>query len=214
MAEEAVVMNTTNVDAYLRDGCGRCELYQTEACKVRTWTAPLEALRAILLASGLAETMKWGSPCYTADGKNVALLASLKTSCTLSFFRGAELVDAAGLLQLAGPNSKVGRVMRFQSVDDVLRVRNEIASYLAQAAALEAAGKRPPRAPVSEPLPEELARRLAADPALSRAFEGLTPGRRRGHALYVASAKLAETRARRVERCVPLILAGLGFEER
>jgi len=37
------------------------------------WRAELEALRAILLGSGLTEELKWGQPCYTLDGKNVAL---------------------------------------------------------------------------------------------------------------------------------------------
>ncbi len=30
-------MNTTSVDAYLQDGCGRCEHYKTPQCKVHNW---------------------------------------------------------------------------------------------------------------------------------------------------------------------------------
>jgi uncharacterized protein YdeI (YjbR/CyaY-like superfamily) len=82
----------------------------------------------------------------------------------------------------------------------------------APCAALERAGAKVAPTPL-EPIPEELQRRLDADPALRRAFDALTPGRRRSHALHVAGAKQAETRERRVDRCAPVILAGRGFNE-
>jgi len=59
-----------------------------------------------------------------------------------------------------------------------------------------------------------LAERLEADPELDAAFAALTPGRRRSHILHVGGAKQAETRVRRVDRCVPDIMAGKGFNER
>ena len=71
-------MNRESVDAYLRDGCGRCEHYRTPACKVHLWTEALVALRQVVLEAGLEETMKWGSPCYTLGGKNVAMVVAQK----------------------------------------------------------------------------------------------------------------------------------------
>ena len=65
-----------------------------------------------------------------------------------------------------------------------------------------------------EPLPDELATRLADDPALARAFAALTPGRQRSHVLHVRGAKQTETRARRAAQCAAEILAGRGFRER
>jgi uncharacterized protein YdeI (YjbR/CyaY-like superfamily) len=49
---------------------------------------------------------------------------------------------------------------------------------------------------------------------LRAAFDALTPGRRRSHILYIADAKKAETRAARVDRCLPSITAGQGYNER
>lgn len=49
-------------------------------------------------------------------------------------------------------------------------------------------------------VPEELEAALAATPAARRAWERLTPGRRRGLAHLVAGASRPETRARRVEQ--------------
>lgn len=60
----------------------------------------------------------------------------------------------------------------------------------------------------------ELTERLAQDPALRAAFDGLTPGRRREYNLHISSAKQSKTRASRVEKCAPKILAGKGFRDK
>lgn len=207
-------MNRTNVDSYLRDGCGRCERYRTPECKVHRWTGPLEALRRLVLAAGLDEELKWGSPCYTLGGKNVVMIAAFEEHCALSFFEGAALEDEDGILESAGPSSRIARLIRFRSTEDVLGRREEIARLLEQAIALERAGVRAERSAAPEPVPDELARRLEEDAALRAAFEALTPGRRRSHILYVSGAKQRETRSRRVDKCAPVILAGRGFGER
>lgn len=207
-------MNTASVDSYLRDGCGRCEHYRTPACKVLQWTKPLEALRELILATGLDEELKWGSPCYSLDGKNVVMLAAFKAHCALSFFKGAALNDDEGLLERPGPNSKHVRMVKFVSLRDVAERRAAVKRLVEQAIALERAGVKVSSQPARDALPAELERRLAADARLKRAFEALSPGRQRSHALYVAGAKQAETRERRVERCAADILAGRGFNER
>ncbi len=204
-------MNTTSVDSYLRDGCGRCDHYQTPACKVHLWTEVLVALRELLLESGLVEEMKWGSPCYILDGKNVVMLASLKDCCALSFLKGAALVDESGLLQRPGPNTRFARVLRFTSMEDLAELRRPAAGFIQQAIEVERAGVAVAPSDPPEPMPIELEERLAADPELERAFEALTAGRRRSHILYVSGARQSETRARRVDKCAPKIAAGRGF---
>ncbi|NMO16779.1 hypothetical protein HPC49_09035 [Pyxidicoccus fallax] len=207
-------MNNTSVDSYLRDGCGRCEHYKTPACKVHRWTKALEALRELVLASGLVEEMKWGCPCYTLGGKNVVMVTAFKEYCALQFFKGAALVDDAGVLESPGPNSRFARFLKFQSVEDVIARRPVARRLVDQAIALERAGTKVAPKAAPEPVPVELERRLAADPALRRAFEALTPGRQRSHILHISGAKQSETRERRVDRCAPDILSGRGFNER
>ena len=51
-------------------------------------------------------------------------------------------------------------------------------------------------------------------PALKAAFEALTPGRRRYYNIHISEAKQSATRAARVEKCVPKILAGKGLQDR
>lgn len=207
-------MNNTNVDSFLADGCGRCSKFKTPACKVLPWNAPLVALRAILLASGLNEEMKWGCPCYTLGGKNVAMLLAVKDHCAVSFLRGAELQGAAPFLERAGDNSQGATQFRFRSLQEVHAKSGVLATLLDEAIKLERAGAKKRVAAPEMPVAEELEALLKNDAALSAAWEALTPGRRRSHLIHITGAKQAETRRRRAESCVAFVLEGRGFNER
>lgn len=207
-------MNTESADAFLRDGCGRCARYRTPSCKVHAWTAPLMQLRERVQATGLVETMKWGSPCYTEGGKNVVMLAVFNDRCALSFFKGAALRDPDALLESPGANSRFVRFLSFRSAADVEARKAAIDGFLEQAIALERAGGRVDVAPAAEPVPMELQQLLDGEPAVRAAFDALTPGRRRSHILHVSGAKQSATRARRAAACLPAILAGRGQQER
>lgn len=207
-------MNRGTVESWLADGCGRCDNYQTPNCKVLLWTPALVALREHLRATGMSEELKWGSPAYSLDGKNVVMLVAFRDRCSLSFFKGALLSDPDGSLESPGPNSQAVRELRFTSVDQVRARAADIDRFLADAMALERDGAKVPFAKAPEEMPDELRARLDGDPALKAAFDALTPGRQRSHVLYVAGAKQAATRASRAEKCAPKILAGLGFQDR
>jgi uncharacterized protein YdeI (YjbR/CyaY-like superfamily) len=80
---------------------------------------------------------------------------------------------------------------------------------------LEESGKKVELRKVSEyPIPGELQSRLDGDARLRAAFGALSPGRRKSYIFHVSGAKQTKTRSARVERCVPMILSGLGFNER
>lgn len=207
-------MNNESVDSYLQKGCGRCDRYETPECKVHDWAELLGLLRELLLASGLSEDMKWGSPCYTLKGKNVVMIAARNEYCALSFLKGAILDDPQGVLKAPGPNSRFARYFPFTSADE-LRARRELAvALIAQAVENERAGKQVNPGPANEPIPAELQERVESDPTLAAAYEALTPGRRRSHILYVSGAKQSKTREARSERCAAKILAGKGWNER
>ena len=207
-------MNNTSVDSYLQDGCGRCERFQTPECVVHLWAEPLVALRKLLQSTELVEEMKWGSPCYTLDGKNVIMLASRKDACAMSFMKGLGLTDEKGLLEKPGPNTRVARLVKFQSLRDVQDALPHLQSLIAQAIELERAGKEIIPEDQTDAIPEELTERLDNDPELAQAFEALTPGRKRSYYIHISGAKQSATRARRVEKCIPKILAGKGFHDR
>ena len=206
-------MNNTSVDSYLIDGCGRCDKFQTPECKVHLWTDALIALRELVLEAGLEEHMKWGSPCYTMDGKNVLMLVSMREFCAISFLSGAALSDEDGVLEKPGPNSRFARYLKFTTVDEVFENRERALRFVNEAIELKRSGKKV-EAEEYEPMAVELERRLEEDADLSEAFYALTPGRQRSYNLHISGAKKSETRERRVEKCIPKIYSGKGFNER
>lgn len=201
------------VDHYLAEGCGRCPLGGTPECKVHRWGKALKRLRAILNDSGLNEELKWSVPCYTYEHKNVVILSAFKDYCALSFFKGVLLKDDARMLEVPGENSQSVRLLRFTAVGQVRAREALIRDYLAEAIAVEKAGLTVSRKTAVQAVPLELQNKLDALPGLKAAFAALTPGRQRSYILHIAGGKQSATRAARVEKCVPHILAGKGFNE-
>lgn len=201
------------VDAYMADGCGRCELYATPQCKVKTWLSVLEQLRAIVLDAGLTEELKWKQPCYTYNGKNVLLVTAFKNHACIAFFKGALLKDSKGLLVFAGENSQAAKQMRFTDVQDVIKLEPVIKAYIKEAVKLEDAGKKVTLKKEPEHMPEELLQKMQDDNVFKKAFEALTPGRQRSYILHISGAKQSATRINRIEKCIPKVMKGKGFNE-
>jgi uncharacterized protein YdeI (YjbR/CyaY-like superfamily) len=177
------------------------------------WPEEMLRLRPTLLAAGLTEEIKWGKPCYSHEGRNIAILQEMKDFLSLMFFKGALLSDPDGVLESQGPNSRSALRIRFTSVDDVDRLAKTVRAYVAEAIDVEDAGLEVGPAPKTE-LVDELQQRLDADPALKAAFEALTPGRQREYNLHVGDAKQSSTRTARVEKYAEQILAGKGLRDR
>ena len=177
------------------------------------WPDEITALRPVLLGTGLTEELKWRSPCYSHDGKNIVIVQEMNDHLALMFFKGALLADPDGVLVDQGPNSRSARRIEFTSVDDVTRLAGTVTAYIDEAVKVEELGLK-----VGQPpdlvLVEELRNRLDADPALKAAFEALTPGRRREYNLHISGAKQAKTREARIDRYAPKILAGKGLRDR
>lgn len=204
---------TRDVETYLQEGCGRCTLGGTPDCKVHLWTRELQALRRIVLSSGLTEESKWGVPTYTLNGKNVLLIAAFKDNCRISFFKGSLLRDDHKVLEKEGKNSQVGRMISFTSADQILETEPILLDLIQQAIEVEKAGLQPEKPVSREPIPEELQQRFEEMPELKAAFDNLTPGRQRGYILYISGAKQSATRLKRVDKYIPNILDGKGIHD-
>jgi uncharacterized protein YdeI (YjbR/CyaY-like superfamily) len=179
-----------------------------------TWRAEFEGLRAILLACGLTEELKWGQPCYQLDGKNVALIHGFKEYCAILFHKGVLLKDPKGVLIQQTKNVQAARQIRFTSVKDVTRLAKTVKAYVREAIEVERAGLKVPFKKTAEfELPEEFASKLARSAKLKAAFAKLTPGRQRAYIHHFSQPKLSKTRAERVEKNVPRILDGLGLDD-
>jgi uncharacterized protein YdeI (YjbR/CyaY-like superfamily) len=178
------------------------------------WQKETDTLRKIAKECGLDEALKWGKPCFTFQKKNVAIVIPLKESCAFSFFKGALLTDPKHILAKVGEHTQAGRWIKFTSFREIAPLKSTLAEYIREAIALEQSGKKVELKKASEyPIPEELQSRLKDDAVLRAAFGALTPGRRKSYIFHISSAKQAKTRTARVEKCVPMILSGRGFNE-
>ncbi|MCA9263406.1 MAG: DUF1801 domain-containing protein, partial [Planctomycetales bacterium] len=113
--------NTVNplVDEYIR--------------QQKRWQPELQALRLILRDCKLTEEMKWRAPCYTFQGKNVALVGALKDYCALSFPKGALLKDPQKLLVAPGQNTRAVRLIKFTDAQEIVKRESVLKKYLREA---------------------------------------------------------------------------------
>jgi uncharacterized protein YdeI (YjbR/CyaY-like superfamily) len=207
-------MMITDVSDYFAKGCGRCDRFATAACSTRQWAQGLADLRRICLSAGLEETCKWGHPCYVHAGRNVAIFGAFRGDFRLTFFNAALMLDAEGVLQKQGPNTRHADCIRFANFAQMAVMEPVIRAYLAEAIGYAAAGILPPKEVRALCLPEELMKALDSDPELADAFHALTPGRQKSYVFAVGSAKTSATRQSRVAKYRAHILAGKGAMDR
>jgi len=210
----ALMKAAMEADVFFDDGCGRCSLGGTPACKVNTWRQELALLREILLKSGLTETRKWGVACYMYGKQNMVLLGALKHGATLSYFKGSLMSDPGKLLHSPGENSQAVRYMKFTSPEQVSEQAEIIAEYLREAMVLEETKQQVTFKKADEQEKcEELQRALNEDAELNKAFYALTPGRQRGYILFFNAAKQPKTRIDRIGKCRDKILIDKGLQD-
>jgi uncharacterized protein YdeI (YjbR/CyaY-like superfamily) len=181
--------------------------------KLKTWKAEMEALRYILLEFQLIEDIKWGIPCYTFENSNVVIIHGFKEYCGLSFFKGALLKDAKGLLVKPGENTQGGRLIKFKSVQEINKLKTTIKSYIKEAIEIEKLGLKIEHRNNELVLPEELINQFKKNARFKKAFNGLTPGRQRAYNLFFSAAKQAATRETRIEKYKKQILDGKGIND-
>jgi uncharacterized protein YdeI (YjbR/CyaY-like superfamily) len=181
--------------------------------RAKTWRGEMQKIRSILLDAGLEEELKWGKPCFSFEGSNVAILQPFKAHCSLMFFKGALMPDTHGLLRSQGQNTQSALRLEFTSEAQIKAA--VLKSYVKSAIAVEKAGLKVDfKAKRELEYPEELTDMLQIDRRLATAFEALTPGRQRSYVLFFTAAKQAKTRIARIKKCIPKILSGLGMNER
>ncbi len=178
------------------------------------WQPVYKKLRKILLRHELVEELKWGVPCYTYNHANVVLIHGFKHYCALLFHKGALLNDANGILIQQTANVQAARQIRFTRASEVTALEKLLKAYISEAIDVERSGLKVAYKSSAEfTLAEEFKTRLDTHPDLHAAFLALTPGRQRAYLLYFSAAKQARTRAARVEKCLPKILAGKGLDD-
>lgn len=187
--------------------------------KPSNWQSEYQLLRSIAMepiskSFSLQEEVKWGNPCYTYQGANIVLIHGFKEYCALLFFKGALLNDDKKILIQQTENVQAARQMRFKNVQEIIKQKSTIKSFIKQAIEVEKAGLKVIfKKPAEFKMAEEFKNALDQMPKLKMAFNALTPGRQRAYLLYFSSAKQVKTRADRVKKYIPQILAGKGLDD-
>ncbi len=204
---------TTTIEQYLADGCMRCKYGATPQCKVNRWRGEIVALRQLALSTGLVETIKWGVPVYTHNGKNILTIGALKESANIGFFKGSLLSDSYNILQQVG-KSQASRIIKFTDIKDIQPLEEIIRAYIFEAIEIEKSGIKVIADKKPEPLPTELITAFASDPAFEYAFHRLTPGRQRGYIIHFSQPKQSKTREKRIAEHKTNILNGIGLNDK
>ncbi len=208
-----MVSKSNTLEEYYAQGCGRCSLGPTPDCKAKKWLNEFELLRSILLDCPIQEEVKWGSPTYTYNGKNILIYGAWKEDCSLGFFKGSLLSDPEGVLVSPGPNAESSKLLRFTHVDQIRALEPLIKGFVYEAIELEKQGAKVIPKSVDElHFPQELLDKFDENPAFKAAFDSLTPGRKKGFLFHFNGAKQSATRTSRIEKCMPLIFEGKGLQ--
>jgi len=173
-------------------------------------------LREIILSSGLDENLNWRAPVYSYQNKNLVGIAAFKSYCGLWFFQGGLLKDKdKKLINAQKDLSKALRQWRFKNIDEIRDNAEFIINYIDETIENQKQGKeiKPIK---NKPLviPDELKQALNADSNLKLAFEAFTLSKKREFAIHIAGAKQEATKQKRLAKIIPMILEGVGFNDK
>ena len=174
----------------------------------------LTMLRNSINSTDLIEHIKWNAPVYSINGKNVIGLGAFKHHFGIWFFNGVFLKDEKNLLEQAQETTKGLRQMRFESMADI--DKNAVLSYVKEAIENQRLGKeiKPERKGKKVNIPEKLKSALNDNSVLRDAFKMLSPGKQREYAEHIDTAKREETKLSRIEKIKPMIMKGIGLNDK
>jgi len=158
----------------------------------------------------LAESIKWNMLCFSGR-KLVCGLSACKQHLGIAFFRGTELPDPAKLFSAGGENNTNIRSVRLTSLDGLNR--RALQELLHTAVELDADVTMPPLPKVKRkpwPVPAFFKQALAEkkNRAAAENFRQLAPSCQREYLVWLSTAKLPETRARRLKETLAALAKG------
>lgn len=179
------------------------------------WQEELTILRGLMLSLDLQETIKWMFPTYMQKGKNIAAICGFKDHFGIWFFQGGTLKDELKVLTNAQEGkTKAMRHWKMYKKADIQE--EEILAYVAEAMQNQKEGniiktKRTKKVLV---IPPELQTALNQNALLAQHFSKLSDYNQRDYAEYIATAKRADTKERRLQKIIPMILRDEGLNDK
>jgi uncharacterized protein YdeI (YjbR/CyaY-like superfamily) len=163
----------------------------------------------------VVETMKWSRPFFEYKGVILANMSAFNEHCSFGFW-GEEIAAVLREANLLQPDA-MGSLGRLTRVED-LPAHKQMLSLLRQATAFVDSGQytspiaarnkvvKAPKAPVEEP--PEFAKALKANKKAAAAYAAFSPSCKREYIEWIADAKRAETRDKRIATAIEWISEG------
>lgn len=178
-----------------------------------TFAGGLVLLRDIMTSTELQETVKWGIPTYAINNKNVVSISAFKNHFGVWFFNGVFLSDPLHILINAQEGKTKGlRQLRFTNANEI--DKKIILKYVLEAIDNQKKGLEIKQKQKKLVIPVELASILNDNEKLASIFESLTLGKKRVFAAYVGGAIRKETKIKRLEKIIPMILNNIGLNDK
>jgi uncharacterized protein YdeI (YjbR/CyaY-like superfamily) len=179
----------------------------------KKWKPLLTNLRKIILKSKLEESIKWKLLVYSLNGKHVLGLGAFKSFVSIWFFQGVFLKDKKQKLVNAQEGvTKALRQWRFTHEDEL--DEKLITAYVEEAIANQEKGMaiKPTRKKKAE-IPVMLKQAFNQYPAAKKAFEKFSVAKQNEYAEYISEAKLDETKQKRINKIIPMIVELRGLND-
>ena len=150
---------------------------------------------------------------YTYQGKNIVGIGSFKSYFGLWYYQGALLKDEKKILINAQEGkTKALRQIRFEGSKDI--DADLIRSYTLEAIQNQKEGREiKAERNKAFSIALELKNILAKNEELSQSFTSLTYGKQKEYSEFIENAKRENTRIKRLEKCIPMILKGVGLND-
>jgi uncharacterized protein YdeI (YjbR/CyaY-like superfamily) len=151
------------------------------------------------------ETIKWGAPAFTYNGKLLGVMAAFQKHAAFNLWYGKQVLGADAAA--AEGMGQYGRIARLADLPGKRETAAHIraAMVLIDSGATIAASRAPRPAP---DLPEDLDRAMSDNAAARATWDSFTPGKQRDYVEWITSAKREDTRARRVAESVGWLAEG------
>lgn len=151
------------------------------------------------------EAMKWSMPAYLVGGKLILITAAFKAHAALNFWRGQELESRHSSVGAMGQFGRIKSVDELPADAELDRLIREAAELAKSAPAPRKAKHAPKPPPQMHP---EFAAELAKSPKARAALEGFPPSAQRDYFEWIAEAKQAATRQKRIATAVEWLAEG------
>lgn len=151
------------------------------------------------------ETIKWGMPAYTLDGKILLITAAFKAHAALNFWRGQELRGDKANADAMGQFGKLASVDALPSDSELDRLIKEAAEVAKNAPAPRKAKHGPKAVPEMHP---DFSAALAKAPRAKAALDGFPPSAQRDYLEWISEAKQDSTRAKRIATAIEWLSEG------